>query len=138
MHTSSRWLLITLLLSAFAWAIDPSEKLADPELQAMYLSITQGVRCLVCQNQPIADSTAPLAADLRREIKRMVIEGQSEAQIKDFLVERYGDYILYKPRFRSWNILLWLAPGILLIIGLIALLRIVRHRAQLPIDEDAA
>jgi cytochrome c-type biogenesis protein CcmH len=137
MHTSSRWLLITLLLPVFAWAIDPSDKLADPELQAMYLSITQEVRCLVCQNQPISDSTAPLAADLRREIKRMILEGQSEAEIKDFLVERYGDFILYKPRFASWNILLWLAPGILLIIGTIALLRIVRRRAQLPIDEDA-
>ena len=137
MHTSSRWLLITLLLPVFAWAIDPSDKLADPELQAMYLSITQEVRCLVCQNQPISDSTAPLAADLRREIKRMILEGQSEAEIKDFLVERYGDFILYKPRFASWNILLWLAPGILLIIGSIALLRIVRRRAQLPIDEDA-
>jgi cytochrome c-type biogenesis protein CcmH len=137
MHTSSRWLLITLLLPVFAWAIDPSDKLADPELQAMYLSITQEVRCLVCQNQPISDSTAPLAADLRREIKRMILEGQSEAEIKDFLVERYGDFILYKPRFASWNILLWLAPGILLIIGIIALLRIVRRRAQLPIDEDA-
>ena len=137
MHTYPRWLLIALLLPLFAWAIDPSDKLADPELQAMYLSITQEVRCLVCQNQPIADSTAPLAADLRREIKRMILEGQSESEIKDFLVERYGDFILYKPRFASWNILLWLAPGILLIIGVIALLRIVRRRAQLPIDEDA-
>ena len=137
MHTSSRWLLIALLFPVFAWAIDPSDKLAAPELQAMYLSITQEVRCLVCQNQPISDSTAPLAADLRREIKRMILEGQSEAEIKDFLVERYGDFILYKPRFASWNILLWLAPGILLIIGIIALLRIVQRRAQLPIDEDA-
>ena len=130
-------MFMSVLLPLPAHAIDPSDKLADPELQAMYLSITQEVRCLVCQNQPIADSTAPLAADLRREIKRMILEGQSEAEIKDFLVERYGDFILYKPRFGSWNILLWLAPGLLLLIGVIALLRIVSRRAQLPIDEDA-
>jgi len=137
MRRSLPILVVALLLSPGAWAIDPSDKLADPELQAMYITITQEVRCLVCQNQPIADSTAPLAADLRREIKRMILEGQSEAEIKDFLVERYGDFILYKPRFASWNILLWLAPGILLVIGVIALLRIVSRRAQLPIDEDA-
>lgn len=137
MRRSLTVLVLVLLLPLFAWAIDPSEKLADPELQAMYISITQEVRCLVCQNQPIADSTAPLAADLRREIKRMILEGQSEAEIKEFLVERYGDFILYKPRFASWNILLWLAPGILLVIGVVALLRIVLRRTQLPIDEDA-
>jgi cytochrome c-type biogenesis protein CcmH len=130
-------LFLGLLVPLSVSAIDPSDKLADPELQAMYLSITQEVRCLVCQNQPIADSTAPLASDLRREIKRMILEGQSEAEIKDFLVERYGDFILYKPRFVSWNILLWLAPGILLVIGAIAVLRTVMRRAQLPIDEDA-
>jgi cytochrome c-type biogenesis protein CcmH len=129
--------LLMLLLPLQLWAIDPSEKLADPEQQAMYETITKEVRCLVCQNQPIADSTAPLAADLRREIKRMVVEGQSESEIKDFLVERYSDFILYKPRFRSWNLLLWLAPIAFLLIGSVALLRIVNRRNHLPIDEDA-
>ena len=126
-----------VLLTSAAWAIDPSDKLPDEEQQAMYESITREVRCLVCQNQPIADSTAPLAADLRREIKRMVAEGQSEAEIKDFLVERYGDFVLYKPRFRSWNLLLWLAPAALLLIGGITLLRTIKRRTGLPIDEDA-
>ena len=137
LRTQLSGLLVALLLPLSAWAIDPSDKMEDPELQAMYLSITMEVRCLVCQNQPISDSTAPLAADLRREIKRMILEGQTEAQIKEFLVARYGDFILYKPRFASWNILLWLAPGFLLLIGGVALLRIVSRRAQLPIDEDA-
>ena len=137
MRTVLPCFMLALLMPFSAWAIDPSDKLADPELQAMYLSITQEVRCLVCQNQPISDSTAPLAADLRREIKRMILEGQSEGEIKEFLVERYGDFILYKPRFASWNLLLWLAPGMLLLIGFVALLRIVSRRAQLPIDEDA-
>lgn len=130
-------LCCTFLVAASAWAIDPSEKLPDPEQQAMFESIAKEVRCLVCQNQTIADSTAPLAADLRREIKRMVVEGQSESEIKDFLVERYGDFVLYKPRFRSWNVLLWAAPAILLFVGALALVNIVRRRMQLPINEDA-
>ena len=129
--------VVLLLVSGATWAIDPSEPLTDPEQQARYDTITAEVRCLVCQNQTIADSTAPLAADLRREIRRMVEEGQSERAIKLFLVERYGDFVLYKPLFRSWNILLWVLPAALLMIGFIALRRIVSRRAQLPIDEDA-
>ncbi len=130
--------LITLLLAGTVHAIDPSEELADPELQALYEDITKEVRCLVCQNQTIADSTAPLAADLRREIRRMIEAGQSEADIKDFLVERYGDFVLYTPRFKSWNIALWLAPAALLLLGLGGLALYARRRADLPIDEDAA
>ncbi len=129
--------LIFTLLSNAALAIDPSDPLTDPKQQAMYETITKEVRCLVCQNQTIADSTAPLAADLRREIRRMIEEGQTEEEIKIFLVERYGDFVLYKPLFRSWNIALWLAPVALLIIGFIAIRRIVSQRGQLPIDEDA-
>ena len=132
-----RWLmLVWALMVPAAWAIDPSEALEDPQQQALYLSITQEVRCLVCQNQPIADSTAPLAADLRREIRRMIEAGQTESDIKNFLVERYGNFILYKPLFRSWNLVLWLGPVAFLLIGCIALARIVRRRSQLPINED--
>jgi cytochrome c-type biogenesis protein CcmH len=126
-----------VLFAGAAIAIDPTETLDDPEQQALYESITAEVRCLVCQNQTIADSTAPLAADLRREIRRLIEAGEGEPEIKDFLVERYGDFVLYRPRFASWNILLWLAPAILLGIGAVALARIVRKRATLPIDEDA-
>jgi cytochrome c-type biogenesis protein CcmH len=132
------WLvLIAMLWLTPVWAIDTTEPMADPEQQAMYETITQEVRCLVCQNQTIANSTAPLAADLRREIRRMIEAGQSEGEIKNFLVDRYGDFVLYKPLFRSWNILLWLTPAIFLLIGLFALTRVVQRRAQLPIDEDA-
>jgi len=142
-RTARRGLRLAVLLAATciassAWAIDISEPLPDAEQQAMYEDIIDDVRCLVCQNQTIADSTAPLAADLRREIRRMVEEGQSEGQIKDFLVDRYGGFVLYTPLFRSWNLLLWLAPLGLLLIGCITLLRIARRRAQLPIDQDAA
>ncbi len=136
---TARSVVLGLLLSIApaVFAIDPSERLDDPEQQALYETITAEVRCLVCQNQPIADSTAPLAADLRREIRRMVEEGQGEGEIKDFLVERYGDFVLYKPRFESWTALLWIAPAVFLVIGVLAFGRVVAGRAQLPIDEDA-
>ncbi len=131
-------LLIGLLgLSFTASAVDPSDKLEDPIQNELYLAITKEVLCLVCQNQSIADSTAPLAADLRREIRRMVEEGQDETRIKNFLVERYGDFILYRPRFRSWNIVLWLGPVALMVVGFIALAMNIRRRKSLPIDEDA-
>ena len=131
------WFVLISLMTLPAFAIDPTEALEDPEQQALYETITEETRCLVCQNQTIADSTAPLAADLRREIRKKVEADQSEAEIKDFLVDRYGDFVLYNPRFESWNIVLWLAPGMLLLIGFIALARIVSKRTQLPIDEDA-
>lgn len=130
------FLSVLLCLPLVATAIDPTESMADPAQQEAYLEITKEVRCLVCQNQSIADSTAPLAADLRREIRRMIEEGQSEADIKDYLVDRYGDFILYKPRFRSWNLLLWLGPVALVLLGFVALARNVARRRNLPIDED--
>lgn len=134
---STVFTILLLLPMERAMAIDPSAELADPEQQALYEQITAEVRCLVCQNQTIADSTAPLAADLRREIRRMIEAGQAEGEIKDFLVDRYGGFVLYKPRFQSWNILLWVAPLVLLLVGLFAVARFARNRAALPIDEDA-
>jgi cytochrome c-type biogenesis protein CcmH len=133
-------LLVLLALMGLALpgnAIDPSDNLDDPAKDALYKKITKEVRCLVCQNQTIADSTAPLAADLRREIRRKIEAGQNEEEIKDFLVERYSDFILYKPRFRSWNLILWIGPGVLVLIGFIALALNLKRRSQLPIDEDA-
>ncbi|MDP6436732.1 MAG: cytochrome c-type biogenesis protein CcmH [Gammaproteobacteria bacterium] len=128
---------LLLWLSLPAHAIDPSDKLEDPVQDELYQRITEEVRCLVCQNQSIANSTAPLAADLRREIRRMIEEGSNETEIKDFLVERYGDFVLYRPRFRSWNLVLWLGPIVLLTVGFIALVVNVRRRKNLPVDEDA-
>jgi cytochrome c-type biogenesis protein CcmH len=129
--------VVLALLAGSAGAIDPSEHMEDPEQQAFYETITAEVRCLVCQNQTIANSTAPLAADLRREIRRMIAGGQSESEIKDFLVARYGDFILYKPRFQSWTLLLWVGPFVFLLVGALTLMRVVAKRAVLPIDEDA-
>ncbi|MCL4791633.1 MAG: cytochrome c-type biogenesis protein CcmH [Gammaproteobacteria bacterium] len=117
-------------------AIAPEEALADPAQQAAYEHLTNEVRCLVCQNQTIADSTAPLAVDLRREIRQMLQEGRSEDEIKVFLLERYGDFVLYRPRWQTNTALLWLAPVLLLLIGGTALWRIVQRRTDLPIPSD--
>jgi cytochrome c-type biogenesis protein CcmH len=118
-------------------AMDADEPLPDPDQQALYERLTTEVRCLVCQNQTIADSNAPLAADLRREIREKVANGQSEAQIKIFLTDRYGDFVLYRPRFGGPSLLLWLAPGLLLLVGLVVLWKIIRRRSTLPVTSEA-
>jgi cytochrome c-type biogenesis protein CcmH len=130
-------LLVGLLLVARpGLAIDTDPKLADPVQQATYERLTSEVRCLVCQNQTIGDSSAPLAADLRREISEMIKAGRSEEEIKVFLLERYGDFVLYKPRFKPSTAALWLAPLLLLLVGSLGLARIIRRRAALPVPAD--
>jgi cytochrome c-type biogenesis protein CcmH len=130
-------LLAVFLISAWpVHGIDVDEPLQNPEQQALYERLTVEVRCLVCQNQTIADSNAPLAADLRREIRDMVAKGQSESEIKMFLTERYGDFVLYRPRFGGPSLLLWLAPGLFLVLGAAVLWRIIRRRSALPVTTD--
>lgn len=129
-------LILLFLVSGAVKAIDTDPKLADPDQQATFERLTHEVRCLVCQNQTIADSSAPLAADLRREIREMLQAGRSEEDIRVFLLERYGDFVLYKPRFKLSTATLWLAPGLLLAIGGFALWRIIRRRAALPVPID--
>lgn len=129
-------LALACLLAQSLPAIDADDPLADPAQQALYERLTREVRCLVCQNQPIADSNAPLAADLRREIRGLVEAGRSEAQVKQFLLDRYGDFVLYRPRFTGATAILWLAPVMLLLIGALGLWRIVQRRARLPVPED--
>jgi cytochrome c-type biogenesis protein CcmH len=134
-----RLLLILSLLSPVwtARAIDTTVALDNPEQQALYERLTAEVRCLVCQNQTIADSSAPLAQDLRREIRQRIEQGQTESQIKIFLTERYGDFVLYRPRYGGVSSVLWIAPGLLSLIGVIVLWRIVRRRAEYPITTEA-
>lgn len=116
--------------------MDPAPPLADPGQQAVYERLIREVRCLVCQNQTIADSTAPLAADLRREIRGMVEQGKGEEEVKDFLLARYGDFVLYRPRLRPATVALWAAPAALLVLGGFGLWRTVRRRAMLPVEAD--
>lgn len=130
-------LLITLFVSASSIAIDTELAFEDPEMQARYEELIAEVRCLVCQNQNIKDSNVFLAADLRREIRRMMSEGMSDAEIADFLVARYGDFVLYNPRKSGRTLVLWVTPAILLVIGALVLVRVVRDRMKMPVDDDA-
>ena len=131
-------LFLGLLL---AWnvstAIDTSRAFDDPELQARYEKIIDEVRCLKCQNQTIKDSNAFLAADLRREIRRMIEEGMTDDEIFDFLVERYGDFALYRPRASGKTLVLWIAPVVFLLGGGLLLFNIVRRRMALPIGDES-
>ena len=130
-------LLSALLFSVIAMAIDTGVAFDDPQMQARYENIISEVRCLVCQNQTIKDSNVFLAADLRREIRRMMTEGMSDAEIAEFLVARYGDFVLYSPRKSGRTLILWITPVLLLGVGGIVLVRVVRDRMQMPIDDDA-
>ena len=125
-----------LLFALSSWAIDTGKAFDDPELQARYDEITSEVRCLKCQNQTIKDSNAFLASDLRREIRRLIEEGNTDAEVYDFLVERYGEFALYRPRATGKTLILWVAPMLLLAGGALVLMRIVRRRMAMPIDDD--
>ena len=118
-------------------AIDTDKAFDDPVLQARYEKIIDEVRCLKCQNQTIKDSNAFLASDLRREIRRMLAEGKSDREIFDFLVERYGEFALYRPRMSGKTLILWIAPGLLLLGGGFVLVTILRRRMAMPIDAEA-
>lgn len=120
----SAWLLLTVALNASA---APVEERAD--------ALAHQLRCLVCQNQTIADSTAPLAMQLKAEVRRQLAAGRSEEQVADFMVQRYGDFILYRPPFKPSTWLLWGGPLLLLGAGLAMLRNVVRRAASLPEEE---
>ena len=126
-----------MLLSVAAMAIDQERRFDDPELQARYEHLISEVRCLQCQNQSIKDSNVTLAADLRREIARMIDEGKTDEEIADFLVTRYGEFALYRPRMTGKTLVLWIVPFLLVLLGVFALVRVVRHRVALPVGDDS-
>jgi len=119
-----------LLCAGLAWAVDPT-RLDDPALQARYVALTHELRCMQCQNEAIADSPVDLAADLRRSVRELLEQGKSDDEIRAWMVARYGDFILFRPRFILRNAWLWAAPGVLLLIGALVSWRIVRGRAAL-------
>jgi cytochrome c-type biogenesis protein CcmH len=102
------------------------------DLERRVADLAHELRCLVCQNQTLADSNAPLALDLRNQIREQLAAGKSERDVRDFMVARYGDFVLYRPPFRAATAALWLGPFILLALGAWLFLRIVRKRAQEP------
>ena len=129
-------LLALFLIPLAAPAIDTGQAFEDPALQARYERIISEVRCLQCQNESIKDSNAFLAADLRREIRRMIEEGKSDEEIFDFLVQRYGEFALYRPRMEGKTLALWIAPLLLIVVGALIAVVVVRNRMSLPIDDE--
>ncbi|HEV2703875.1 MAG TPA: cytochrome c-type biogenesis protein [Steroidobacteraceae bacterium] len=119
-----------------AWAVDPA-RLSDPAQQARYEVLIHELRCVQCENNSLADSDADIATDVRRQIRTMLVAGQSDDQIKAYLVSRYSEFILFRPEYSWRNAWLWALPGVLLIIGVISAVRIIRQRAMLVDGDDA-
>jgi cytochrome c-type biogenesis protein CcmH len=129
-------LSLTLVFTQPAGAIDTEAAFPDPVLQSRYEHLTNELRCLVCQNQTIADSNASLAGDLRREVREMIARGDSDAKIKAFLTARYGDFVLYDPPLSARTLLLWAAPLLLVLLTVGIVVRTVLRRSRQPIEDD--
>ena len=128
--------IASLLFTISAFAIDTGKAFDDPQMQARYERLIAETRCVTCQNQSIKDSNAFIAADLRREIQRLMSEGKSDAEIAEFLVTRYGDFVLYRPRMAGKTLALWIAPFAFILFAGFAFVRVLRHRMALPIDDE--
>ena len=120
-------LALTLLGASHALAVQPDEILSDPVLEARARALSKELRCMVCQNQSIDDSDAPLARDLRILVRERLQAGESDQQVINFLVARYGEFVLLRPRFSWHTALLWLAPGAVLLIGACGVLVLARR-----------
>jgi cytochrome c-type biogenesis protein CcmH len=139
--STSRWMsaivaVIFLVLSAGALAFDV-EAMPTAELQQRYQGLTHELRCMQCQNQSIADSPVGLAEDLRRDVREQLIEGKSDQEIRDSMVARYGNIILFRPPFQRSTAWVWILPVLLLLIGVFVAVRIVRQRAALVAGDDS-
>jgi cytochrome c-type biogenesis protein CcmH len=129
-------LLSLLLASALpAWAGEAAPASEDPVLEKRVMAISAELRCLVCQNQTIADSHAELAIDLRNQVRDMLRKGQSQEQIVAYMTARYGDFVLYRPPLKESTAMLWFGPALLLLGGVAGLVVVLRRRARLP-DES--
>lgn len=128
-------LLVMLLYAGFALAVEPDEMLKDPALEARARALSQQLRCMVCQNQSIDDSAAPLAHDLRVLVRERLKRGDTDRQVIDFLVARYGEFVLLKPAFAWHNALLWAIPPGVLLIGAVVLFVFARRRRPLQTQD---
>jgi cytochrome c-type biogenesis protein CcmH len=130
-----RALLLALALAAPAFAVQPDEILPDPALEARARAITKDLRCVVCQSESIDDSNADIARDLRLLVRERIVAGDSDAEVIDFVVARYGEFVLFRPPFNARNAALWLAGPLLLLIGGGIAFAFIRRRAALPEPE---
>jgi cytochrome c-type biogenesis protein CcmH len=134
-------LLVGACIACGAWAQSAEVDKPDPAVEARLKPLAEELRCLVCQNQTLADSNAPLAQDLRNEIREMIARGQSDDQIREYLVQRYGDFVLYRPPLKENTLVLWLGPFALLVAAAAMFVRIVRarrNRTAAPAPDGAA
>jgi cytochrome c-type biogenesis protein CcmH len=122
--------LAALLPAPRAAAIDSIPPLADPVLQQRYLALTHELRCMQCQNESLADSPVGLASDLRRDVREQLLAGQTDDQIRDLMVSRYGEFILFRPRFNARTVWLWSLPAVLMLLGIVIAVRVLRDRQQ--------
>jgi cytochrome c-type biogenesis protein CcmH len=139
---AGRALVLILAVLLMAWtlparAVEPDEILSDPKLEERARDISAELRCLVCQNQSIDDSNAPLARDLRILVRERLTQGDSDSQVIDFVVARYGEFVLLNPRFAPHTYLLWLGPPLILLIAVIALIGVYRRR-DLALNKEQA
>jgi cytochrome c-type biogenesis protein CcmH len=148
--------LVTLLSARAAWALDDATvatpaapmaaqagvdangQLEDRALQARFEQITKQLRCLVCQNESIADSNVELAADLRRQVREMLVAGKGDDAIFDFMTDRYGEFVRFNPPLERKTLLIWGAPFIMLLLGGAVVYRVARQRSQMPLDDEPA
>jgi cytochrome c-type biogenesis protein CcmH len=134
------WLLIfcvfgIIVAARGALAVDANGQIEDPALQTRFEQITKDLRCLVCQNESVADSNAQLAGDLRRQVREMLLAGKSDDEIFKFMTDRYGDFVRFNPPLEAKTLLIWGAPFIMLLLGGFIVVRIARQRAHMPIEE---
>ena len=130
-------LLVALVAPTAAPAVEPDEILKNPQLEARARHLSEELRCMVCQNQSIDDSAAPLARDLRLLVRERLTAGDSDQQVLNYLVARYGEFVLLKPRFELQNLLLWGLPPFALVAGMIALFVTARRRRTVNLQVPA-
>ena len=130
-------LLVALVAPTAALAVEPDEILKNPQLEARARHLSEELRCMVCQNQSIDDSAAPLARDLRVLVRERLTAGDSDQQVLNYLVARYGEFVLLKPRFELQNLLLWGLPPFALVAGIIALFVTARRRRAVNLQAPA-
>jgi cytochrome c-type biogenesis protein CcmH len=125
-------ILAAVLLAFASIALGQSAEVSkpDPAIEARLKGLAEELRCLVCQNQTIADSNAPLALDLRNQIRQQVAQGRTDDQIRAYMVERYGDFVLYRPPLKATTVVLWVGPALLIVGGLVAFFLVVRRRQR--------
>lgn len=130
MKRSAAALAVLLALAPPAWAVDPSEMLKDPAQEKRAQELGKGLRCLVCQSESIEDSNADLAKDLRIIVREHIAAGESDEQVRKYVVDRYGDYVLLKPPFKAGTMVLWVGPFVLFVAGLAAVAAFYRRRQR--------